>query len=141
MTTAVITPTKPHCPAMMPYGYRFEAIDLYLITEEDYEEPYHTALGIHHELRDVCDVSQFRIGMNHPNRDRIIWHVATYIEGNLGCPYKAKMVYSDGHFGDLTIYTPQDRWWRSSNCDALGHLRSFLQGIRSTIDLTGGPRG
>jgi hypothetical protein len=138
MTTVTnIKPTKPHCDSQMPYGYTFKAIDLYLITDEDYEEPYHTAIELHHELRDTHDASQFRIGKDHPNRDRIIWHVAAFIEGNLGVPYKAILVYSDGHYGDLTIYTPKKcRWWKSSNSDALGHLRSFLQGIRCTIDLT-----
>lgn len=119
-------PTKPHCESQRPYGYRFNAIDLYM--PQTYEQAV-SLLMKHKDHRH--DIS---IDRDSPHVERIIWHVATFIEGNLGCCYKATLIFSKDHGdGTLFIRTPEDgEWW---DVNAWRSLSSYLMGLRSLMDL------
>lgn len=121
------TVIKPHHEPSMPYGYRFDAIDLIKLTDFDEAFNLFQILKVDHRVHDI------RIGANNPHTDRIIWEVASHIEGNFGPPYEAILVFSEAHGGDLSIYTPKvHRWW---NNDRWSNLSNYLMGLRSLIDL------
>lgn len=118
--------TKPHCESMLPYGYRFENIDL--IIAPNFKE----ALDLFIELRDEHFIFDIQIGRNHPLRDQIIWSIAAHIEGNFGMPYKALIVYSEEHEGTISIYVKNDdKWWKDAHIRR--QLSSYLMGMRSII--------
>lgn len=117
---------KPHCDSMRPYGYRFESIDLLKVT--DFEE----AMEVFDDLDDDY-THTIRLGNDFPHVDRVIWEVASYIEGNFGLPYNAILVYSEAHCGTLYIFTPKTHdWW---NFSIRQMLSNYLMGLRSLLDL------
>jgi len=102
---AELTPTKPHCEAMEVFGD----------VDDDYNQ---------HDIQ---------LGNNFPHVDRVIWEVASHIEGNFGPPYDAILVYSEAHNGTLYIFTPKSHhWW---NNDIRSMLSNYLMGLRSLLDL------
>jgi len=120
-------PIKPHHESMRPYGYRFEAINLYLLDD------FIDSVNLFNELKVDHKVHDIRIGKDCPHRDRIIWEIASHIEGNFGLPYKATIVFSEAHYGDIRIYTPKnDKWW---NNDRWSDLSNYLMGLRSLLDI------
>jgi len=118
---------KPHCDAMRPYGYRFEGIDLIKLT--DFTE----ALALLHSFdHETYRTHTIQLGNNFPHVDRVIWHVASHIEGNFGLPYDATLVYSEAH-GTLYVFTrKQHDWWKH---EIWQHLSNYLMGLRSLLDL------
>jgi|SaaInlV_165m_DNA_1040744.scaffolds.fasta_scaffold146870_1 hypothetical protein len=124
---AELTPTKPHCDERRPYGYRFEAIELYKMT--DFSE----AMEVFGDVDDDYNQHDIQLGNNFPHVDRVIWEVASHIEGNFGPPYDAILVYSEAHNGTLYIFTPKSHhWW---NNDIRSMLSNYLMGLRSLLDL------
>ena len=122
--------TKPHHEPSRPYGYRFEAINLY--TCEDYD----AALNMYENLRETHNIHDIQIGHNNPHRNRIIWEIARHIEGNFGLPYDATIIYSEAHVGTITIYTPKKhQWW---NDKRRSELSNYLMGLRALLDLLKG---
>lgn len=122
-------PVKPHCDAQRPYGYSFEAIDLYKFT--DFREAFQLLceLGEDHEQYDIC----LGEGCPGPLVERVAFEVASHIEGNFGPPYNAILVYSEAHNGRLFIFAPKgSRWWNGK----IGQcLSNYLMGLRSLLDL------
>ena len=118
MILDTIESTKPHCESQMPYGYRFANIDLYKVDND---------WNTHCELKNDHQVHAIDVRFH---AERMIFEVASFIEGNFGVPYKAILIHSGA---SLTIYTPKnDEWW---NMERWRSLTSYLMGLRSLTDI------
>lgn len=121
------TVTKPHYEPKLPYGYKFEGIDL--IKPDNFCD----ALELFCELRNTHNTHMIQLGNNFPHVDRVIWEVAAHIERCYGLPYDAILVYSKEHDGMLMVFSPKTHeWW---NDDIRSCLNQYLMGLRSLFDL------
>lgn len=122
-TLATLEKKTPHNEAMGTYGYRFGAIDVYHVD-------WKTNLKVSDELSGSYACHDIALGENSPHLERIIWEIASHIEGNFGPPYTALIVC---HAGRINIYTPKnDKWW---NDERWSELSNYLMGLRSLLDL------
>jgi hypothetical protein len=124
--------TKPNCESQRwitrPYGYRFEAIDVVKLT--DFDDALHLLCKFEHETHETHMIA---MGSNFPHVDRVIFEVASHIEGNFGPPYDATLIFSEAHQGTLFIQTPtQSNWW---NNERWSELSNYIMGLRAMLDL------
>lgn len=125
--------TKPHLESQMPYGYRFDAIDVIKFT--DFEEAFNF-YGQMDELE--YRIHSIDIGRDNPHVDRIIFEIAAHIEGNFGMPFPALIVFSNAHSGMIRVYVPTSKgsWWNRRNPVNYAQLMSnYLMGLRSLLDI------
>lgn len=128
---ATLKELTPHLESQEPYGYRFEGIRVYRTSYKDVEEGRQD-LDIYAELDETHDQQgDIKIGGDNPHTDRIVFEIASHIEGNFGPPYRAIIVVREED-GYITIHTPKGcRWWMYAG----QWFRNYLMGLRSLLDL------
>lgn len=126
-----LTLVTPHLESQKPYGYRFAGIKVYHLDSEHRGdlEAFDVLKETHEHFTDV------HIGKDNPHRDRIIWEIASHIEGNFSPCFEAILTVRDVD-GLIIIWTPQGcRWWNSTRVNYRGLIREYLMGLRSLLDL------
>ena len=131
MSNITLEKKTPHLDSQRPYGYRFGGIVVYHTNTKGRQD-----LDLYDALEETHDHhSDIQIGNDNPHRDRIVWEIASHIEGNFGPPFEAVLTVREDD-GYIIIHTPKGcRWWNSERVNYKQLMRNYLMGLRSLLDL------